>query len=64
MGSSAPNVVNRLGSLRGSLRGLPQPLGVCRLPAQEGFSLYGSHYGWRNRTKGNLDLLTHAVWRR
>ena len=60
MGRSAPDVVNRIGSLRGGVCDLLQTLGVDGLAAQEGFCRGRPDHGRRHRTEGDLDLLAHT----
>jgi hypothetical protein len=60
MRRAASDVVNRSGSLRGSVCDLPQTLGVDRLSTQEGFCCGRPDHGWRHRTEGDLDLLAHT----
>ena len=60
MGCSAPDVVNRIDSLRGCLCGLLQKRGVDGLAAQEGFCRSCPDHGRCHRTEGDLDLLAHT----
>src|SRR5919201_2988220 len=56
MRRSAPDIVNRSGSLRGGVRGLLQTLSVDGLAAQEGFGRGGPDHGRRHRTEGDPDF--------